>query len=1556
MKTKGMKKLSKALAIFMTVFMLMGMMPQAAFADEVPADDNIIQQEQQLDDENQNIDDPAEEQQEQQQQPEPDMSNVPAVASEEASQETASGTVYMSVSYDGKYINDKDGGYIAYVPVSLSAVSSVNLDEYGLSEYNYDEDGDGTYDITALHLIIYAHEKLYGGDWSEVDFTGSPGSSYFQGGVFGFDENLNYYLNGEYPLASAGWGATSDQIVLEAGDYIDMASFSSWNFYSDTNYGFHFFADGNGAFTHDYSAEAGKETNVKLVRSYSGMGSVATVYDEPYYTVAYGTSLYDAAGTVTTDDLGYANIAFPTAGTWYVWADGGYGMEYPDDIVSSPAFAKVVVNEAENPDQEAADEVIAKINEIGDNITLDSESAIVEARTAYDALTDAQKALVTNLAELTTAEVALAALKTPTTTEFIYIAISEEGNFINDQNGNPIAYTSVSLNDLKSIDLEEYGLGEYLYDKDGDGNYDVTALHLYIYIHEVLMGKNWSDVTVTGSPGSIYFAGGLFGYEDENMRYNYNGAYPADENGWGFTADRIVLSDGDFLEVAHFSDWSFCWDSAYGFHYFVDENDEATLKYETEAGKALSVTLTLVGGGMGMGSSVSNEAGYTVYYGTSIGDETGSVTTDDNGVAEVTFDKAGTYYIWCEGGEGVDAAAGAIVSSPACATVTVTAGAMSEPTPESADPIDVCVTIADEGDIVMAKEAVTVTDRDASGDFTVDEVLYAAHEAEYAGGAEAGYATAETAYGLGITKLWGDTSGNYGYWLNDASCWSLSDKVVADDHLVSFVYQNTEVWDSYSKFDKDSYSVRAEEAVTVTLEKAGYDTNWNTVFSKHNGAEIKVYSSDFKELDTDDYEVVDNGDGTYSITIKNTESYIIAAYDNTTPIVPAVSTVVVTENADLVYADAVEAKITAIGTVTLESEDAIKEARNAYDELNDSQKALVENVNILNAAENELIALKAGAAADQAAANAVIALIEAIDAVDVHSGSKVNDAREGYDALTDSQKALVTNYDKLTAAEKELGDLYEAAAKTDHKAIYEETGKYLTRLGTPSVGSTGGEWMVIDITRAGGSCPEGYYDNVIKYVKDNILDGEKLHRAKSTDNSRVILGLTSAGYDVTDVAGHNLLKGLTDMTYLKKQGINGPIWALIAFDSHDYDIPAGGDVTRDSLIETILAAQHNDGGWSLSAAVDKPSDPDMTGMALQALAPYYNTNVDVKTAVDKSLEYLSKTQSSSGGFGSIDGKCTESCAQVIVALTALGINPETDSRFVKNGMSVVDAMCTFAVEGGGFAHVPNGTLNGMATEQGQYALAAYYRMLDGKTSLYDMTDVTIGNSSDDGTSEGGTTGDADNNEGKNENKNQQSGNKTTTKTITKSANVKLANTTVTEEQLAQGRENHYCEETGVDARDNSNDILPWYIKLNVVKQEITDDQKAKVSEALGGEGELFILKDIHFTNTKDGSEWQPTKPVKIKIPMVDIGDYENAVIVHITDDGKIELIKGTVKDGMIEFEADSFSLYGIAGTNTSINDLLVVEDDGAVVWPWIVIAIIALAAIAYIAYRRKREA
>ena len=250
--------------------------------------------------------------------------------------------------------------------------------------------------------------------------------------------------------------------------------------------------------------------------------------------------------------------------------------------------------------------------------------------------------------------------------------------------------------------------------------------------------------------------------------------------------------------------------------------------------------------------------------------------------------------------------------------------------------------------------------------------------------------------------------------------------------------------------------------------------------------------------------------------------------------------------------------------------------------------------------------------------------------------------------------------------------------------------------------------------------PAGYYDNVVEYVKAMADANERLHRAKVTDNARVILGLTAIGKDVTNVGGHNLLKGLDNMAYVQKQGINGPIFTLIALDSHNY--PTMGDVTREKLIETILDAQLPGGGWNLSG---ENADTDMTAMAIQALAPYYKTNETVKAAVDKALEALSALQRNDGGFGSWGTVNSESCAQVIVALTALGIDPATDSRFVKNGSTVLGALAGFYVDGGGFKHTADGERNGMATEQGYYALAAYYRFANAQTSLYDMSDVTI---------------------------------------------------------------------------------------------------------------------------------------------------------------------------------------------------------------------------------------
>ena len=350
-------------------------------------------------------------------------------------------------------------------------------------------------------------------------------------------------------------------------------------------------------------------------------------------------------------------------------------------------------------------------------------------------------------------------------------------------------------------------------------------------------------------------------------------------------------------------------------------------------------------------------------------------------------------------------------------------------------------------------------------------------------------------------------------------------------------------------------------------------------------------------------------------------------------------------------------------------------------------------------------------------------LIDAIGAnVTLDSEAAITAAKSAYDALSDEDKALV-DADKvaaLTAAIIRLNQLKHADLMANLDTIYKTTGDFMATLGTPTVNSTGGEWMVIGLARSGRTVPAGYYDNVVEYVKANADANERLHPTKVTDNARVILALTAIGKDVTNVGGHNLLKGLDSMAYVQAQDINGPIFTLIALDSHNY--PTMGDVTREKLIQVILDAQLNDGGWNLSA---ENADPDMTAMAIQALAPYCKTNETVKAAVDKALEALSALQRTDGGFGSWDTVNSESCAQVIVALTALGIDPTADSRFVKNGHTVLDALAGFYVTGGGFRHTAGGERNDMATEQGYYALAAYYRFANTQTRLYDMSDVTI---------------------------------------------------------------------------------------------------------------------------------------------------------------------------------------------------------------------------------------
>lgn len=562
----------------------------------------------------------------------------------------------------------------------------------------------------------------------------------------------------------------------------------------------------------------------------------------------------------------------------------------------------------------------------------------------------------------------------------VYISISFDGEFVNDKNNKPIAYAEVPMSALENISLDEYGLSDFYYDGDGDGKYDVTALHLYIYTHEEFFGLDWSDVVVSGSPSSIFFQEGLFGFPDCNLNYYLNGIYPELSPGWGATADNLSLKSGDFYDIAGYTSWEFWMDSAAGFNYFADANGEITHSYEVDADKELPISLVRSGGGFGGELALSEVADCSVSYGKTLGEAMGTVTTDSSGVATIPALQSGTWYLWCNGGYGAEYSS-AIVSAPAFASITV----KGKDTP-----------------------------------------------------------------------------------------------------------------------------VRQPQDVSAVL-------------------------------------------------------------------------------------------------------------------------------------------------------NATLAQLA--------------------DTVTE-----------------------------------------------PAFGTNAGEWTVLCLARGeyfntGDEYFEAYYDRIVEYVNskaESINLNGALHKSKSTDNSRVILALSSIGKDATSVGNWDLTANYSDFSWVKKQGINGVIYTLIALDTNNY--MTEDETIRQQCVDYLLEKQLVDGGWAMSGS---SMNTDITGMALQALYPYRD-KADVANAAQKAFDRLSREQLSTGGFLYGTGETSESAAQIIVACTTWGINPDTDIRFIKDGNSAVDNLLSYYVEDDAmFKHAQSGDSNAMATDQACYALIAYKRLVTGKTSLYNMYDVTF---------------------------------------------------------------------------------------------------------------------------------------------------------------------------------------------------------------------------------------
>ena len=141
-------------------------------------------------------------------------------------------------------------------------------------------------------------------------------------------------------------------------------------------------------------------------------------------------------------------------------------------------------------------------------------------------------------------------------------------------------------------------------------------------------------------------------------------------------------------------------------------------------------------------------------------------------------------------------------------------------------------------------------------------------------------------------------------------------------------------------------------------------------------------------------------------------------------------------------------------------------------------------------------------------------------------------------------------------------------------------------------------------------------------------------------------------------------------------------------------------MTVDEHIDRLLARATVSGGFP---TVGETPDIDMTAMAIQALAPHKD-GAKVAAAIEKALSYLSSKQLPSGAFEYFGAENCENCAQVIMALSSLGIDAETDERFIKNGVSVYDALLSYRLPDGKFEHVHGGGANGAATAQAYCAL------------------------------------------------------------------------------------------------------------------------------------------------------------------------------------------------------------------------------------------------------------
>ncbi len=283
------------------------------------------------------------------------------------------------------------------------------------------------------------------------------------------------------------------------------------------------------------------------------------------------------------------------------------------------------------------------------------------------------------------------------------------------------------------------------------------------------------------------------------------------------------------------------------------------------------------------------------------------------------------------------------------------------------------------------------------------------------------------------------------------------------------------------------------------------------------------------------------------------------------------------------------------------------------------------------------------------------------------------------------------------------------------------------------------DWYAFAMGRMGMDDDYTAYAAACEREMASIIENDGISKNLVTDFYRMSLAYYAAGGEPSSIFtndGEKDLLALTTYLYdnVGRQGINGYIWALLTLDAKGYVTP--NDTLRKEYVKQILSRRLSDGGFALSGDI---SDPDMTGMALTALAPYYNTSeifiingesLTVSEVVDKAFETLSSIQENDGDYSSWNVPNSKSTAWVMIALLSYGKDIYNDEKFIKNGNNVLDGLLKYLNSDGGFCHTVNDNQenksDSMSCEQVFYALAALDCFDNEKRALFDLRkDFTV---------------------------------------------------------------------------------------------------------------------------------------------------------------------------------------------------------------------------------------